>query len=161
MLAFTVTGLIFAIPSALLPLATLSKFGNQHESYLFTGILALWHNDMPFLSVWTAICGVVTPILLLGVLAGHALPAQLGWTQDDRHSLVHAAHALEHWAMPEVHILAVLVSFVKLGALVNVSAGPGLWCYGAMSISILCAWRSFELEPARDTAIPAGAEVSR
>ena len=144
-LAFTLTALIFAVPAAQLPLVTVRKFGAEHASYLWTGVRGLWKNGMPLLSVWVALCGVVVPLLLLGVLTvivgsprvGERRPASPFWRR--------LADALEHWSMPEVHVLAVLVAFVKIGVLVNVDPGAGLWFYAAMTVAIMLAWRSAEL----------------
>jgi paraquat-inducible protein A len=45
--------------------------------------------------------------------------------------------------MPEVQVLAVLVAVVKIGSVVHIAIGPGLWCYAGMSMAILLALRSF------------------
>src|SRR2546430_977286 len=45
-LAFTVAGLILVFPAAVLPVVTVAKFGSQHTGLLFTGVKALWRDDM-------------------------------------------------------------------------------------------------------------------
>ncbi|MNC97084.1 Paraquat-inducible protein A [compost metagenome] len=49
--------------------------------------------------------------------------------------------------MPEVQVLGIMVAFLKLGSVVTVKVGPGLWCYGAASLCLLVAWRRFTLQP--------------
>lgn len=144
-LAFTITALILALPAVQLPLVVVRKFGAEHASYLWTGVRALWQQGMPLLSVWVALCGIAVPLALLAtlLLLVFAPPADVGspprfWRR--------AAQALQHWSMPEVQVLAVLVAFVKIGALVHVSPGAGLWFYGAMTLAMLFAWRSSESE---------------
>lgn len=146
-LAFALSGLILAVPALTLPFITVAKFGNVRINFASSGALALWQGGMPFLAVWVFICGVLGPVLLFAALA--TLIAARGRPGHRTHGRVaSAAHALEHWAMPEVHVLAVLVALVKLGTLVNVFIGPGFWCYTAMAVVLLLAWRSFESEPA-------------
>lgn len=143
-LAFTLTGLVLAVPAALLPFVSVDKLRNERVGFLLTGPHALWDDGMRLLSIWVLLCGTLAPIVLLGTLAGVLVPARFGWRMAGERLLGRFVHALEHWAMPEVHILAVIVALSKIGALVNVHIGPGFWCYAAMSAMILFAWRTYE-----------------
>lgn len=155
-LAFAVTGLILAVPALSLPFITVAKFGNVRVNLLSSGSGALWDDGMGVLAVWVFICSALGPVLLfatmIALLAGRT---REGFAPVRLHR---ALHALEHWAMPEVYVLAVLVALFKLGTLVNVFIEPGFWCYTAMSIVLLLAWRSFEFETTtRGAAEPAAA----
>lgn len=149
-LAFTLTGLALAVPAALLPFVSVDKLRNERIAFLLTGPQALWNDDMRLLSIWVLLCGTLAPIVLLGTLAGVLVPARFGWRMAGGRLLTRLVHALEHWAMPEVHILAVIVALSKIGVLVNVHLGPGFWCYAVMSVMILFAWRTYEFGPTRN-----------
>jgi len=147
-LAFTLTGLLLAAPAAVLPFITAGKLGEKQTGRVFTGVEGLWHNGMHLLAVWVLLCGAIVPAALLTVLAGLLLPARLGRPPLQGRLLARAARALSDWAMPEVQVLAVLVALMKLGNLVDLTIGPGFWCYCAMTLACLLAWRSFEFQAA-------------
>ncbi len=145
-LAFAVTGLCLAVPATLLPFVEVSKFSADRVSTAFSGVRALWDNGMHLLALWVFLCGLLVPYLLLGALTGILLLLR---TRPDPEGcapqlLLRIVRAFEHWSLPEVHVLAVLVAFAKLGSLVHVNPGPGLYCYAAMSACLLTAWSSFE-----------------
>ena len=48
---FSVTGLILAVPAALLPFVGAGKLGDERMSHLFTGVGALWDNGMQEVAV--------------------------------------------------------------------------------------------------------------
>jgi paraquat-inducible protein A len=153
-LACAVAGLFCAIPAALLPVVTVSKLANERAGILFTGVAALWADGMRMVAVSVVICGALTPILLLGTIVALALPWR--WAPVLARPLATAARVFEHWAMPEVHVLAMLVALVKLHTLVGVTIGPGFWCYAAMSFLMLLAWNNFNLVGTLPVTSPVG-----
>lgn len=146
-LAFTLTAFILAVPAVILPFVIVDKLGSERVGHLVSGVEALWAGDMKLLAVWVLLCGTLAPLFLLGTLTALLVPRRLGWPDAARSTLWPAAHALEHWSMPDVYVLAVLVALTKLGTLVNVTVEIGFWCYFAMTLMILAAWRSFEFTP--------------
>ncbi|WP_175414952.1 paraquat-inducible protein A [Nibricoccus aquaticus] len=143
--ALVTAALILTIPALTLPFVTVGKLGSEHVGYLFSGARALWSENMQLLSLWVSLCAGLLPVVLLGLLAALTLPERFlksaPWTTHLRRLAV----AVAPWAMPEVYLLGVLVALTKLGSLVDVKIGPGFWCYAAMSVLVLLAWRNFHL----------------
>ncbi|HVU36081.1 MAG TPA: paraquat-inducible protein A [Opitutaceae bacterium] len=143
-LAFAVTGLILMVPALEYPVVIVRKFGIAHSSYIWSSVRALWHNDMALLSIWVALCGLIVPVALLASIVALIVPSHLRRRRPLRPVWRRVAVALAHWSIPEVQVLAILVAFVKIGALVNVDVGTGLWFYGAAAGMTLLAWRQAE-----------------
>ncbi|HVS54241.1 MAG TPA: paraquat-inducible protein A [Opitutaceae bacterium] len=155
-LAFALTGLLLAYPAFTLPLVKVAKFGSARDGLVLTGVAALWRHDMRLLAVWVLFCGALAPLALLVVLGGLLAPSRFALPWRTGASWWRAARALDHWAMPEVQVLAVLVALFKLGRLVNVSLQTGFWCYAAMAAMILLAWRTCEFAPRPAADVRAG-----
>jgi len=145
-LVFSITGLIFALPAALLPFVSAGKLGDERISLLFTGVWSLWDCGMCPLAVLVFLCGGLLPFALLATLALLHASSRLGWQNDDFRFLFRVARVLQHWAIPEVQVLAILVALMKLGSVVEVTIGPGFWCYCAMALSLLIAQNSFDFD---------------
>ncbi len=153
-LACAITGALLIVPATMQPFITVSKLANERIGVLFTGVGTLWQDGMRLLSIWVMACGGIVPFVLLSVLIAIVLPLRFGWRERPLRGLCVAARAIEHWSMPEVHVLAVLVALVKLNTLVAVHIGPGFWCYAALSFMTLLAWRSFDLENLESAPAP-------
>lgn len=155
----SITGLVLAVPAALLPFVRAGKLGDERISHLFTGVVSLWTGGMRSLAVLVFLCGGLLPLALLCALAILQAPARIRWLTRDRWLLRRAARVIEHWSIPEVQVLAVLVALMKLGSLVDITIGPGFWFYCAMAFSLLFAQRSFDFAPSAPTPAPDGAHA--
>jgi paraquat-inducible protein A len=156
-LVFSITGLILLVPAVLLPFVSAGKLGDERVSLLFTGAGQLWHGGMRSLAALVVICGGFLPLVLLATLAVLHLPPRPGWTPTGYGYLFRIARVLEHWAIPEVQVLAVLVALMKLGSVVDVTIGPGFWCYCGMALFLLLAEHSFDFDRTIPLHRPGGA----
>lgn len=145
-LALAASGLICAGAAALLPVMSAEKFGSENTTTLFGGAAALWVDDYPITASWVTFCGVLAPFLLLFLLAAYHVVERFHLATH-RPVLGRVVRQLARWSMPEVHVLAFIVAFAKLGDLVNLTVDPGLWFYAAAALMALLAWRHFDLVP--------------
>jgi paraquat-inducible protein A len=159
-LVFSITGLIFSLPAALLPFISAGKLGDERISFLFTGVWSLWDGGMGPLAFLVFLCGGLLPFALLATLAVLHASSRLGWQNDDLRFLFRVARVLQHWAIPEVQVLAILVALMKLGSLVEVTIGPGFWCYCAMALSLLIAQHSFDFDSANQVPSTNGSDAA-
>ena len=164
-LVFSLTGLILALPAALLPFIHAGKLGEERTTILFTGVMGLWEQGMQSLALLVLLCGGILPVLLLLSLAILQAANRFQWDNPGLHPLLRTARFLEHWSIPEVQVLAVFVALLKLGSLLDVAIGPGFWCYCGMALSLVIAQRNFDfaVTPLPSAAArapgPAGATV--
>ncbi len=139
-LPFALAGLALALPAALEPFVTLGKFGREFVSSVSDPARGFWHHGMFTLGAWTWACGVLAPFALLLLLLV-LTPSRAG--HETRTGRLAAQIAV--WSMPEVQVLGILVSFFKLGDVVEARIGPGFWCYAVGSACLVLAWRQHML----------------
>lgn len=159
-LVFSITGLVFALPAALLPFVSVGGLGDERISLLFTGVWNLWDCGMCPLAVLVFILGGLLPFVLLATLAVLHMSSRLGWQNNDLRFLFHVARVLQRWAIPELQVLAILVALMKLGSVAEVTIGPGFWCCCAMALSLLVAQHSFDFDSAVTIPSAGGANVA-
>jgi paraquat-inducible protein A len=145
-LAWSLAGLILLLTSLTLPFVLAGKFGRDQAGHMFSGFTSLWHQGYWALAALVAFCGFVAPLLQLGLTA---------WSAGRGTPPPRLARWLAPWAMPEVRLLAILVAFVKLSALVEASPAAGLWCYGAAALCLVAATRA-QAPDAEPAAAPLG-----
>jgi paraquat-inducible protein A len=142
--AYATTALVLFGAALSLPLVSAAKFGLTHDGRLLSGVASLWRQDDGLLAGLVTACGLVSPAILLGTVGVLSLATLRPRARPKLRFLLRLAHHLEQWSMPDVQMLAIIVAFIKLSALVESKPDAGLWCYGAAAFFTLLAWRSFD-----------------
>ncbi len=143
-LALTITTLVLWLLANLFPFMTLEIQGREQMTTLSGASWALYKSGMGWLAAVVFLTTVLGPLVLmtsslyvlLGVRAGRLFPGT-------RHVLVWISQ-LRPWAMLDVFMLGVLVSFVKLADMADVLLGPALYAFVGLMLVSAAAMSSFE-----------------
>lgn len=135
-LALAVAALVALIIANLYPIMTINQQG-LHSSVTFSqSVMTVSGQGFVALAAVVAVVGFIAPLLHLGLLLAVCVPLRMGWRVRMPRYLLHALRHVRPWSMIEVLLLGALVATVKLAAIANVSAGPGLYAYGALTLCI-------------------------
>ena len=139
-LALSVAGLILIVPANFLPMLGVKILGKSQEGNLWSGVIALFKEDMWAVAIMVMLSSVLLPLLnmclafLIGLhlfknRSNRFLAAWMRWYQH-----------LNEWAMIEVYALGIIVACVKLADLADLKFGFGLFAFvGLLIINTLLA----------------------
>jgi paraquat-inducible protein A len=156
----SVIGLILLVPAMGMPLLSLSSTGLRHDVSLTHAILALGNNGYWEVATLVAVCALVAPFLNLWLVFTVSTVLQLGAAPAWLPRLLRINHHVREWAMPEVFLMAVLVSVVKLKDMAQLLPGVGLYCFICLMLCTLLIetlidqhefWQAYEKNRAQET----------
>jgi paraquat-inducible protein A len=158
-LALATAGLLFFGPAIGLPLLSLSAAGLRHDVSLAQAVLALGDRGFWEVAALVALCAMIAPLLSLWLMFTVSLTLQLKNHHRWLPKLLRINHTVQEWAMPEVFLIAVLVSVVKLKDIAHLLPGVGLYCFVCLMLCVLLLnttidqhelWQSYEMNRAAD-----------
>lgn len=125
-----------------LPIITIEQFGYQSTQSILSGIATLYRGGYWFIATIVLLCSLVFPLAkLFGllVLSGGGL-----WMGHYHKAMTyHIVNWTGRWGMLDVLLVAVLVAAVKIGDLVEITAGPGAATFAAVVLLSLVATFTF------------------
>ena len=141
-LAASLGALVLYFPAILLPILKIEKLGHHHEASLLGGTIDLLQHGSWFVGVVVLVFSIVIPLAKLLALM------ELSWI-----SLTGRAHRAwtyrvvewaGRWSMMDVLLLALMVTLVKLGDLVQFQFGPAVFAFVLCVIMSLIASTMFD-----------------
>jgi paraquat-inducible protein A len=131
------------VPAVVLPVMAISRFGHVNRAGILGGIADMLAHGQWLIGLLVLLCSVVIPLLKIGGL----LAISLGHRRMACRSRARTHRLIEwtgRWSMVDVLLVAVLVATLKLGDLVSVEIGPGLYAFAGCVVLSLAASASFD-----------------
>ena len=158
-LVLSTAGLLFFGPAIGLPLLSLAAAGLRHDVSLAQAVLSLGNSGFWEVAALVALCAMIAPLLNLWLMFTVSLTLQMKTHHSWLPGLLRANHTVQEWAMPEVFLIAVLVSVVKLKDIAHLLPGVGLYCFVCLMLCALLLntiidqhelWQTYEMNRADD-----------
>ncbi len=125
-----------------LPIMRLERFGHSTEASVLSGSIGLLEEGEVFVGGLVFLCSVCLPLFkLLGLLMLCIFDSMAA---RHRSLSYHAIEFTGRWGMLDVLLVAIVVAWVKIGDLVQVTAGPGAVAFCVMVVLSLVASANFD-----------------
>ncbi len=125
------------------PIMTFARFGHRSETSIWSGTLSLLEHGQVFVGLVVFVCSVVLPLGKLGGLVAITLGGGRRYRRH-RASTYRWIEWTGRWGMLDVLLLALLVAFVKVGDLIEVTPGPAAVTFTLVVALSLAASASFD-----------------
>jgi paraquat-inducible protein A len=128
-LAISISGLLVYIPAIFMPLLTLEAMGIPQKGSIFDAFLTFYHQGYYFVAVLVFLTSIFFPLLKLSLLFSIALQLKLRWYSRSLPFLFRTSHLLDEWGMPDVYLIALFVTIIKIESMASIEYGVGFFCF--------------------------------
>ena len=126
-----------------LPIMSIRQLGHTHSASIWTGSISLLTHGEIFIGLIVFLCSVVLPLLKLISLLLLTTPQTLITSPHRKAQLHRAIEIAGKWGMIDVLLIACLIAALKIGDLVAVTPGPGVFAFGTTVLLSLLATAFF------------------
>jgi paraquat-inducible protein A len=144
--AFSLAALMFYWPANVYPILRMELYGARSETTVLQGAVSLFeHGQLP-VAIVVVLASIVIPLLKLLGLLYLVVTTRFRSTRRRiaRTWIYRAIEVIGPWAMLDVFLLSILVSFVKLGEMATVLPGRGLFAFTMVVVLTILASTSFD-----------------
>jgi len=128
-LALCFTGIILFFLSNYFPLLTFELEGRSETNTLMSGVLEFWRIGYWDLAILVFGTAIFFPFLYITANLYVLLPLWTGLKPPFAEQVFRFSLSLKPWAMMEVFLLGVIVGFVKLVDMADITVGTALYCF--------------------------------
>jgi len=136
-LAFSLTALLFLVLGSVFPFLEFSAGGQERSVTLPQSVAVLVTRDFPGLAFIVFLLIVAIPAALLLGIVYVTTAIALGRRLPFMRRVLRWVLSLLPWSMADIFLIGILVSFVKIVSLADVSLGLSFWSYVMFTASIV------------------------
>jgi len=136
-LALALTAAILFIFANAFPVISISLEGLSNAATLFQSVQALNHGRITPMAAVTALTIILAPLLQVTLLCWVLVFACRDQVAPGFRLCMRTLEHLRPWSMLEVCLLGILVAIIKLGGMLDVHAGVGLWALAMLTVLLI------------------------
>lgn len=140
--ALVVAGVIFYIPSNVIPVMTMTINGDVQALTVMGGVKEMLSSGLWPVALIIFLASIVVPFLKLTIMSALLFLQGKRWHQRARSMLRRMMIVIGSWAMIDIFLLSIVAAVGQLGMLASVHAEPGALFFSGV---LLCNIFSYEL----------------
>lgn len=144
--ALLMTAAIFYIPANTLPIMITSSLGSTRADTILSGVLEFISEGSIGIALIIFFASVFIPIFKLLTLSYLLVSIQCRRIKrpKDNTRIFRLIELIGRWSMIDVFVVTLMIALIKLGAIGNLSAGPGGAYFATVVIATMFASNSFD-----------------
>jgi paraquat-inducible protein A len=144
--ALLIAACILYVPANLLPVMTVTSFGQGEPDTILSGVKVLIAAGMWPVALLVFFASITVPVLKIVALTFLLVSVQRGsqWRPRDRTVLYRVVESVGRWSMVDIFMISILVALVNLGAIASIVPGPGALAFAAVVILTMIAAMTFD-----------------
>jgi paraquat-inducible protein A len=156
--ALTLTALILLIPANLLPIMTVSQFGEGQPSTIMGGVVLLLHHGMIPIAIIVFIASFAVPFLKISGIILLLLSVQLNWRISRRQQtlMYRMVEYIGKWSMLDVFVIAITAKLVAMGKIASIEGNVAAVYFGLAVVLTMLAAMVFDQRLIWDSPLKPG-----
>ncbi|HKU46199.1 MAG TPA: paraquat-inducible protein A [Burkholderiales bacterium] len=142
--ALTLAALVLFVLANSFPILSLELQGERTTATLSGAVETLGSHGMPALAALVLVTAIAVPLAQLAGLVYLVLPVRYGYRVPAFGPVFRLVMLATHWAMVDVFVLAILVAYVRLDSVADVSAGLASWAFAALMLVMAAIKANFD-----------------
>lgn len=144
--AALIAGIIMLFPANLLPISGVYLTGTLSEDTLISGVISFIEMKSYFVAFVVFFASIFVPISKIFIMLYLLASVHFKW----RHSikwqmrLLHIVHFVGRWSMLDLFVLALMMSLVTRGQIINFTVGPAAFHFGAAVFLTMISTAQFD-----------------
>ena len=144
--ATLVAGIIMLFPANLFPISGVYLTGNLSQDTLMSGVMSFISMGSYFVAFVVFFASIFVPVSKILIMLYLLASVHFKW----RHSikwqmrLLHIVHFVGRWSMLDLFVLALMMSLVTRGQIINFTVGPAAFYFGAAVFLTMISTSQFD-----------------
>ena len=144
--ALTLTALILLIPANLLPIMTVSQFGEGEPSTIMGGVALLLHHGMISIALIVFIASIAVPFMKISGIVVLLLSVQFRWRVSPRQRtlMYRMVEYIGKWSMLDIFVIAITAKLVDMGKIASIEGDIAAVYFGLAVVMTMLAAMVFD-----------------